>query len=224
MRVAERRPDSAPRAAKGTDLQGSSMHPGRLELPPRLHRTRPSTLRHGHASCPIPLFSCFLSTDLDVLDASDGMSVVSSLSRGSPHWPCACCHGVAVRLSHTLARSVRSAKARSCPQINRDTDPSDPSLDASTPAAQIALRAAIRSVEPSGATTATASSSIATTVRSSSSNAEGRERARGAMRGREGGQHAVGGLDQQHSGIRDSIGLGDQHRGRRKFAAQGDGL
>ena len=53
MRVDERRPDSAPRAAKGLGLQGSSMRPGRLELPPRLHRTRPSTLRYGCAWCPI---------------------------------------------------------------------------------------------------------------------------------------------------------------------------
>jgi hypothetical protein len=38
-------------------------------------------LRHGCASCPIPYFASFLSTGLDVLDATDGMSVASLLSR-----------------------------------------------------------------------------------------------------------------------------------------------
>jgi hypothetical protein len=81
MRVDERCPDSASKATKGLGLQGSSMRPGRLELPPRLRRTRPSTLRHGCTCRPIPRLASFLSTGLDVMDVSDGMSVANSLSR-----------------------------------------------------------------------------------------------------------------------------------------------
>ena len=57
------------------------MRPGRLELPPRLHRTRPSTLGHGCTCGSIPRLAYFLSTGLDVLEASDEMFVASLLSR-----------------------------------------------------------------------------------------------------------------------------------------------
>ena len=60
MFVCSHGPDgAASRKAKPRDLRGFLVRPGRLELPPRLHRTRPSTLMYGCAWCPIPHIEFF---------------------------------------------------------------------------------------------------------------------------------------------------------------------
>jgi hypothetical protein len=97
MRVDERCPDSASKAAKGHGLQGSSMRPRRLELPPRLRRTRPSTLRYG----------CALRSSLTFRPCRPA-AWTSWTHRTGCSLP-ACCHG---ERSSVLAPTQRSCVAR----------------------------------------------------------------------------------------------------------------
>ena len=87
---------------------------------------------------------------------------------------------------------VRSGSVVTLPARSTSAPDSSPSwdarLDASTPAAQIALRAGTRSVAPSDAATVTDSSSMSTTVRSSSSVTPRDSSEHAALRDREGGK------------------------------------